>query len=529
MILVNFRNNASQPYDVNYADQLVFTTVNNFFLENSYQQTHLSGVVKGWYTIDMDSPRNGCDYQQIASRADAAAQAAGVVLSTYRRRIYAFPYASGCAWWGLGTVGGNPSRAWINGSLQLRVVAHELGHNFGLWHSHSLDCGSAVVGGNCTVSEYGDAMDTMGSSSYHFNAFQKERLGWLGYGTSPPIVTAQASSSYAVSPYETVSAAPKALKILKSTNVFTGRSAYYYAECRRAIGFDSGLASNANVLNGFVIHIGDEASGDSSYLLDMSPATSSWNDPALALGYSFNDRTSGVRLTPELACGDAIDGSIAVSFGVNACERANPDITITPSTNQWVTPSGSANYTLIVRNRDESGCGPATFNLAAAVPPDWSAALAAPSLTIAPGGSAATALALTAPALGTDGYNGFSVTASHAADELYTDTGEGGVILISSLQVSATTPKPNYRRNQIVTITAHVSALGAPVHGAAVHLTITKPTGAVVNTIAKTKANGSATVKLQLGKRPPLGTWAIEATTTTRSVTGGDSHSFTVF
>jgi hypothetical protein len=529
MILVNFRNNASRPYDVNYANQLVFTTANNFFLENSYQQTHLSGVVKGWYTIDMDSPRTGCDYQQIANKAEAAAQAAGVVLSSYRRRIYAFPYASGCGWWGLGTVGGNPSRAWVNGSLELRVVAHELGHNFGLWHSHSLDCGTAVVGGNCSVGEYGDSVDTMGSSSYHFNAFQKERLGWLGYGTSPPILTAEASSSYTLSPYETLGAGPKALKVLKSTNSFTGRSAYYYAECRRPIGFDSGLAANANVLNGFVVHTGDEASGDSSYLLDMSPSTASWDDPALALGYSFRDRTSGVTLTPEIPCGDAADGSIAVSFGVNACVHANPDVTLSPSTNQWVTPSGSANYTLTVRNRDDAACGPATFNLVTAVPADWNVALADSSVTIAAGGSAATSLALTAPALGANGYNAFSVTASHAVDDLYTDTADAGVILISALQVSATTNKVSYRRSQTVTITTSVTALGAPVSGAAVSLMITRPNGAIVYTAATTKANGSATVKIQLGKKPAIGTWQVQATATAHSVTGADDHTFTVF
>src|SRR5215475_2599432 len=62
--------------------------------------------------------------------------------------------------------GSNPSKAWINGSLQLRVVAHEMGHNLGLYHSHSMSCGSAVIGNPCTSSDYGDSFDTMGSSSY---------------------------------------------------------------------------------------------------------------------------------------------------------------------------------------------------------------------------------------------------------------------------------------------------------------------------------------------------------------------------
>jgi hypothetical protein len=331
VILVNFRNNAAQPYDTTAAAN-VFNTTSNFFLENSYQQTYLSTTIKGWYTIDMDAPyvvtnTDGtktyhCDYSSISSKADAAATANGVTLANYKRKVYAFPQAGGCTWWGLGSVGGNPSRAWINGSLQLRVAAHELGHNLGLWHSHSLDCGAAVIGGTCTSSDYGDVLDVMGSSSYHFNAFQKERLGWLNYGASPPITSAITNGSYPIYPIETLGNNPKAVKILKSTNASTGKSAYYYAECRQPIGFDAGLSSNANVLNGLVIHTGDEASGNSSYLLDMTPGTTSWNDPALVTGLSFTDPASGVTLTSEVPCSNTLNGNIGVTIGAIACVRA---------------------------------------------------------------------------------------------------------------------------------------------------------------------------------------------------------------
>src|SRR2546427_8951703 len=133
VILVNFRNNNSQPYTVDFANNVFFGMTSNFFLENSYQQTYLSGIIKGWYTIDMDSPTSAstCDYSLISSLADQAAASAGVVLSNYSRKVYAFPQ-TGCGWWGLGSVGGNPSLAWINGTIDLGVAAHELGHGLGL-------------------------------------------------------------------------------------------------------------------------------------------------------------------------------------------------------------------------------------------------------------------------------------------------------------------------------------------------------------------------------------------------------------
>jgi hypothetical protein len=283
VILVTFSDKAIAPYTV-AAAQSVFNTTKSFNLENSYNQTWLTGVadpaaaadVVGWYNIAELS--TACNYSNIASQADQAASNAGVNLSQYTRKVYAFPQ-NACGWWGLGSVGGNPSRSWINGSLQLRVVAHEMGHNLGLYHSHSLDCGAAVIGGTCTSSDYGDYFDTMGSSSYHYNAYQKERLGWLNYNVSPPIITVQADGIYWLSPYQTDTDDPKALKIFKGLDG-SGRKTNYYLEYRRAIGFDAALANNSNIMNGVLVRLGTELSGDSSYLIDMTPETASWSDPA---------------------------------------------------------------------------------------------------------------------------------------------------------------------------------------------------------------------------------------------------------
>lgn len=145
----------------------------------------------------------------------------------------------------------------MDGELEVLHEDRDQGSRF-VYKLKALDCGAAVIGGTCTSSDYGDVLDVMGSSSYH-NAFQKERLGWLNYGASPPIISASSNGSYPIYPLETLGNNPKAVKILKSTNTSTGKSAYYYAECRQPIGFDVGLSSNANVLNGLVIHTGDEA------------------------------------------------------------------------------------------------------------------------------------------------------------------------------------------------------------------------------------------------------------------------------
>ena len=184
VILLNFQDLATQPFTPAAAQAVTFTQVNDFDLENSFGQTSLSGIVAGWFTIA--APSTTCSYNTWALLANQAAANAGVDLAAYPRRVYAFPQTSACAWWGLETIGGgtsgNPARAWVNGTYSLQVVAHEMGHGFGLYHSHSLACDSS----GCVTSEYGDDHDAMGGyNAGHFNAFQKERLGWLNYGASP--------------------------------------------------------------------------------------------------------------------------------------------------------------------------------------------------------------------------------------------------------------------------------------------------------------------------------------------------------
>ncbi|MGH7410090.1 MAG: NEW3 domain-containing protein, partial [Candidatus Methylomirabilis sp.] len=524
VILVNFQDKPTeQPYTRDHARDVVLGTANQFYAEASYQQTSLSGDVFGWLTIPMNS--TVCDGWALADHTKAAATAAGVNLSAYTRYVYAFP-GNACTWWGTGTVGGNPSQAWINGTLVFQVVGHEMGHNFGLFHSRSIDCGSTTLGTNCTRDEYGDSLDTMGYSTGHYNAFQKERLGWLNYGTSPPITTVQADGTYSLEPYETAGSNPKALKILKDTDAATGKKTWYYVEFRQAIGFDSFLSGNSNVLNGVVIHTGSELNDNSSDLLDMTPTTASSSDPALAVGKSFNDPDAEVTI--EAVWASNSNASVRVTFGTPTCVPSNPTVAFSPSLSQSVPAGTPVTYTVLVTNNDNTACAASSFTLQATAPTGWSSTFTSSTLAAGPGASVSTALQITSPVSATPGTYPIGVTAGSSANAGFSASASATLQVAGPLTVGVSTDQSSYLPRQSVFITANVSDNGLPINRAKVTFTVTKPNGTEVTKTISTRISGAAIYKFRLRSLDPVGVYQVRADANLNNTRfGGAATSFT--
>ncbi len=252
VMLVNFftqPDNRPYTYDEVYAT--IFDESNNHFKESSYQQTSIVGKVVGWFTLPISSYPCRNVETKLPRLADEAAIAAGVDLNLYMRKVYIFPLTT-CQWNRLGTIGrssGNASKSWINGDKYFRNIAiHEFGHNLTLRHASTTD------------DIYGDNTDTMGrGNGTHFNSYSKEKLGWLGYGNSPPIQTITTSGFYTIYPYELNNRNIKALKILKRADAGSDNDLpeYYYLEYRQPIGFDAPLGCTwCDYTKGVVLHTG---------------------------------------------------------------------------------------------------------------------------------------------------------------------------------------------------------------------------------------------------------------------------------
>lgn len=420
VLLVNFQDTANEtPFMLPQAYNAVFGTVSDFFYEASYGQTWLTGDVHGWYTLPIDSTCNTID---ITNAADAAATEDGVNLSGYGRFIYVMKGAAQCFWSGASNMWVYPSRAWLNGNLNPMVIAHELGHGFGLYHSNFSDCGATVLGSDC-VTATDDKFDAMGSSPEpgHFNAFQKERLGWLLPGD---IITATVDGSYDLQPVELNDGVhPKAIKILKQQDPAGQGATWYYLEFRQALGFDEFIVGNENVLNGVLVHTGADFDSSTSLLLDMTPDSSihsfyDRSDPALIAGASFSDPASGITISTDLA--GAAGARISIGFGKPACVRGNPVVALSPPESQWVAAGTPIAYNVTVTSTDSDTCADATFDLSLALPAgDWATAFENDVLSVAPGSSGSTVLTVTSATTASDGFHDIVVMAENSTEAIY--------------------------------------------------------------------------------------------------------------
>jgi hypothetical protein len=267
------------------AQRQIGTTAAAWYRETSYGLAELTATATPWLRVSDPgdcSSNSGEGIWRIEGEAEAQARALGYNPDEYAHVMTYFVDGGNHCWWaGLAYVDWRYS--WIKDPyMDTRVTTHELGHNFGLWHSHSLDCGPVPYTTGCTsFDEYGDLWDTMGNCCFvdtpgHFNAIQKNLLGWMGSGRA--VTQTAGNATYTLSAFEAAGTALRAVRVAPDG----GRS--YWLEKRSAIGMDAFLSSYPGVTNGVLVHVPEPGDGtNGSDLLDMT-STDSFYDAALPPG-----------------------------------------------------------------------------------------------------------------------------------------------------------------------------------------------------------------------------------------------------
>ncbi|MGY2084904.1 reprolysin-like metallopeptidase [Blastococcus sp. SYSU DS0539] len=190
----------------------------------------------------------GCD-DPYALWDDAAAQV-GFTPGPGKHLLLYLPGASGtlpgCAY-GLAEVRNAPG---AGGYLYVQaaatsVIAHELGHNFGLGHSAERQCDTTLEYGTCRTVTYGDLYDVMGGSWEQIgslNAPQADRIGLLAAAQVQTVVAGTPGSvTVALSPVSGRTGT-RAVELVDPDGVV------YWLEFRPASGRDGYLGTDANWL-----------------------------------------------------------------------------------------------------------------------------------------------------------------------------------------------------------------------------------------------------------------------------------------
>jgi hypothetical protein len=177
------------------------------------------------------------------------------------------------------------------------VLAHELGHNLGLFHANLWVPSTDNLFGSGANQEYGDTFDTMGLSAgghHSFNAGNRERIGWLPQDRTLDVT---ASGTYRLYAYDQPFLAPSGTHLLK---IPRGDGRTYWAELRQQ------WPSNTATHNGLQLRWApwDQSEGGSQ-LLDTQPGENSDStaDSALVLGRTWSDPAANLHITPVAKTG----------------------------------------------------------------------------------------------------------------------------------------------------------------------------------------------------------------------------------
>ncbi|HEX9046559.1 MAG TPA: immunoglobulin domain-containing protein [Verrucomicrobiae bacterium] len=331
---------APENYSAATVQNIADTQVAPFYVKSSYGLTSLTNTVSSFVyrmpqTASYYAVNNAND--QLHTDAETAASA-NYTLANYDRIIVFFSSLGGLSgsqitYGGLADVGGD--RVWCNGEFDFRVIAHELGHTYGLYHGNLWQVSDGnPISPSGVDTEYGDVFDTMGANyanslATDFCPWFKNILGWVADSQIKTVTTngtyriyAFDQNNYAAAPGESV-----ALKVVKDSTY------NYWISCH------TDFTTNYSMTNGVYVQWGYNYTRQSD-LLDMNTPGVNAQDAGLYVGGIFTDIAAaggqGVTIHPVARGGTPPNEyrDIQITFG--SAPPIAPTFTASPASQSGV-------------------------------------------------------------------------------------------------------------------------------------------------------------------------------------------------
>ncbi|HEY3761989.1 MAG TPA: hypothetical protein VGN23_09600 [Verrucomicrobiae bacterium] len=384
---------APEGYTASQVQNIADTQIAPYYAKSSYGLTSMTNTVTAsvyrmpktglYYATNVV----GGDNDDLHADAENAA-AANYTIANYDRIIVFFPSLANIVtnspinYGGLANIGGK--EVWCNGEFDFRVIAHELGHTYGLYHGNLWQVSDGnPISPSGVDTEYGDDFDTMGSNFANnpetdFCPWFKNILGWIA---DSQVQTVTANGTYRIYAFDhnnTASAPGEtlALKIVKDSTY------NYWVSCR------DDFSTNYSMTNGVYVQWGYNYTRQSD-LLDMNTPGNSDQDAGLYIGGIFTDIAAasgqGVTIHPLDVGGTPPNEYRDVQIIFGTAPPIAPTFTMVPSgqagvlgqtvnfavsvsgspapTYQWQRePAGTLSWTAVANNSTFGGA--TTTNLA---------------------------------------------------------------------------------------------------------------------------------------------------------------------
>ena len=397
-ILFNFQDNAIEHLTKEEVRKKIYDEAKNYYEEVTFNRLNISGYnssngeqdIYGWYTIPANAS-SGCNTSLWKNLADkAATENDNFNKNNYSNATYFFPENKNCEFGGLAEIGpldnshdDETFNSWYNGAISIRVVVHELGHNFGAIHASSYACydenkNRVPISNDCTSSEYGDKFDVMGSGTSHtepnhMNSFFKTQEKWFD---AQNIQNVEISGTFTLFPIEKQSSSIQTIKIPRGTySESPDYDDYYFLEYRRPYGYDN-FKDDDTVVNGISIRLIKSYNPnytENSYLIDNTPNSyyDDFVDSALLADKIFKDDIANIEIKTISVSNESAQVEIKTNYTA-ICNRQNPSISITPPS-QKTQAGNTVSYILKITNNDSlTNCESSVFNITSTLPDNLS-------------------------------------------------------------------------------------------------------------------------------------------------------------